>query len=142
MKENIKIKCEECGQMIYCHNKFCPNCGSPTEKRLVCNECYGSVSPNDEVCPNCGNPLKNKLKKTKLSYKTTLLCIIAAIAIVEGFVVISNVSNSRNRIIDDNENINRNQEADETQQTLEEETRERNRKAIVGTYYFSPRKDN
>lgn len=139
------IKCKECGHEVSDKASTCPNCGCPIEKGLVCNECGATISSKDKTCPNCGNPLKSK---PKFAY-IILVCFIISIAIIGGYAVVNNNFISKNTIVEDygeTENVappsDVNSEVNNTQQVLEKDAREREHKAIVGTYYFSPRKDN
>lgn len=146
------IKCKECGQEVSSKASSCPNCGCPIEKGRICNECGQSVSSTDKVCPNCGNPLNTKGRKMIFVYGL-ISCVVISIVSFWGYTVVSNSSNLGNYTAEDSCNADNNignivtasdtnaETYDEAQYLLEEK-REREHKAIVGTYIFNPRMDN
>lgn len=143
------IKCKECGHEISDKASMCPNCGCPLEKGLACNECGASISRADKICSNCGNPLNTKCGKPQFAYKMFFICIIVLIVLVAGFVVHSNLLSHNDPIVKEQcetgnteSTTERNSEDNEMQRVSEEETKEQEYKAIVGTYIFNSRKEN
>ena len=140
------IKCSECGHEVSDKASTCPNCGCPIEKGLVCNECGALISGNDNTCPNCGNPLKARNGKSKSVLITIFISIVVLIGTLGGFAIVKYLATSNNYVAEKNDEaestVNLYSEANETQRVMEEDAKEREHKAIVGTYIFNPRKDN
>ena len=55
--------CEDCGQGLYNHLKFCPNCGKDLSEIgeaveiLTCENCGTELNEEHKFCPECGKDL-------------------------------------------------------------------------------------
>lgn len=78
------IICPECGKKYVNGTKFCPSCGTPTNKPKVveiekvievirCRKCGAKMNADTKFCPECGTPVieepKTETPKQSVSYE-------------------------------------------------------------------------
>ena len=62
-KQQVMIKCPNCGAIIPADSKFCPNCGyklvhnEPKPQMIKCPHCGSMIPANSKFCPVCGYKL-------------------------------------------------------------------------------------
>ncbi|KAL7062606.1 hypothetical protein AAHC03_01215 [Spirometra sp. Aus1] len=49
-------KCQNCSENLPGDAKFCPNCGTPCQKR--CDNCAQTLTPGAKFCSKCGKPVQ------------------------------------------------------------------------------------
>lgn len=62
-REPIFCPNEECKKELEPGLKFCPSCGSKTEKKStqsICMKCYNIINAGDQFCGNCGDKVVPK----------------------------------------------------------------------------------
>lgn len=92
--EQTPLLCANCGTAIPEGMKFCPNCGTQSQNRVVgpllCANCGTEIPEGVKFCPNCGTQSgtqANTDSKKKSSKKGILIGVIAiALAVVVGLV--------------------------------------------------------
>jgi len=124
---------------------------------IKCTKCGQMMSDKASVCPNCGTSNESVIKKTAINSNyiwyapVLLLCVVVGIG---GYVYYkNNITDATpqqqtevyetQQVLEQKDAVTHHQtETYETQRANIEETKELERKAIVGTYVFHPRKDN
>ena len=146
------IKCTECGHEVSDKAQSCPNCGCPIEKSNCCVECGQPIPEGVSVCPNCGCPTQDNHthhiespKKSKSGLIWLISILVLSVLLGCGYYFYNKTNGTSgeevNEIRIDSLLEKEGNEVSSEQQSIEA-NKEIERRAIVGTYYFNPRKDN
>lgn len=59
-KENSKVECNKCGEMVSLEDDFCSNCGDEiiNQRKQTCHNCNSIIDKDIKFCPKCGQKLK------------------------------------------------------------------------------------